>query len=64
MSRVKAKPVQRMHSLQERAVELGVAVRTLVREIERGILVAHKIGRQWRILDDDFDEYLRQRRRR
>lgn len=54
---------RRLRSASERAEELGVVVKTVIREIERGALPAHKIGRQWRISDEDFDEYLRRRRR-
>ena len=63
MTKTRYKPVQRMRSLQDRAVEVGVVEKTLVREIGRGALAAHKIGRQWRIADEDWEEYLRQRRR-
>ena len=63
MSKAETQPARRMRSASERAEELGVDVKTVLREIERGALPAHKIGRQWRISDEDFEEYLRQRRR-
>ena len=63
MSKTTAKPVQRMRSLHYRAVEVGVVEKTLLREMERGRLRAHKIGGRWRISDNDWEEYLRQRRR-
>ncbi len=63
MTKTKAKPVQRMRSLHDRAVEVGVVEKTLLREMERGRLRGHKIGRRWRIADEDWEEFLRQRRR-
>ena len=38
MTKTKAQPVQRMRSVQDRAVEVGVVEKTLLREIERGAL--------------------------
>ena len=39
-----------------------VSVRTVRRWIERGDLVAIRLGRQWRISRADFDVFLAQRR--
>jgi excisionase family DNA binding protein len=42
---------------------LDFSERQVRRWIDDGDLVAHKFGRQWRISDKDFEEYLRSRRR-
>ncbi|HEX6011600.1 MAG TPA: helix-turn-helix domain-containing protein [Geminicoccaceae bacterium] len=63
MTARQAEPERRRRSPEYRAKEAGVVTRTIIREIGRGALAAHKIGRQWRVSDDDFDEYLRLRRR-
>jgi excisionase family DNA binding protein len=59
MTARQAEPERRLRSPEYRAKEAGVVTRTIIREIERGALRAYKIGRQWRISDDDFEEYLR-----
>ncbi len=39
-----------------------VSDKTIRRWIERGELVAHRLGRQWRIAQKDFDTFLKLRR--
>ena len=63
MTKAEMQPARRMRSLKDWAEELGVVVKTLLREIERGKLRAYKIGGHWRVDEADFEAYLRQRRR-
>ncbi len=45
------------------AAETGYHPSTLIREIQRGALIAVRIGRRdWRIRREDWDRYLAQRR--
>jgi excisionase family DNA binding protein len=63
MTARQAEPERRLRSPGYRAKEAGVVTKTIIREIGRGALAAHKVGRQWRVSGEDFKEYLRQRRR-
>jgi len=54
---------RRLRSLAARAEQLGVSTKPLLREIDREALPAHKLGRQWRVADDDLEEYLCKRRK-
>ncbi len=40
-----------------------VSTKTVWRWIKRGELVAHLLGRQWRVAPNDFDTFLKLRRR-
>ena len=61
---LKAISLQRFYSVEEVADLLGVSDKTVRRRIAGGELVAHRIGRQLRISEDDFNAYVASRRRR
>lgn len=46
-------------SLKAAATILGVCVRTVMREIQRGKLKAFRAGRQWRVRLGDLRDYMR-----
>ncbi len=49
-------------TLKEIAERLKVSERTVWRWVHSGALPAIKLGQQWRIRDDDLDEFLEARR--
>ena len=49
-------------SIKEVASKLNVSTRTIRRWIDGKELVAHRLGRQWRITREDLETYLRRRR--
>ena len=51
-----------LHNIPDIANQAGVSTKTVRRLIKSGDLIAHKIGNQWRISDDDWNLYLRTRR--
>jgi excisionase family DNA binding protein len=53
----------RFFSIAKIAVQLDVSVKTVRREIKRGELPAHLIGRQHRISEWDLAAYIARRRR-
>ncbi len=56
-----AKPPS-FYSIREIAEHLQVCDKTVRRWIESGDLVAHRIGRQWRIGATDLETFLKLRR--
>lgn len=46
------------YKLGEIANLLKVSVQTIIREINRGHLRAWKVGKQWRVSEDDLKQYL------
>jgi excisionase family DNA binding protein len=48
-----------MLSLEEVAYRLGVSVQTVRRLIENGELKGVRVGRQWRVRQEDLDDYVR-----
>jgi excisionase family DNA binding protein len=44
------------------AQHLGTHPATVIREIERGELVAYRVGSRWRVTSEDFASYLAERR--
>lgn len=57
-----APPLQQFISKKQTAVLLGVSEKTIGRWIEDQTLLAHKLGRQWRIALDDIEEFLAKRK--
>ena len=55
--------VKRSLSLADAAAELCCSGKTVKRLIERGEIVAYKLGWQWRIDCVDLDAYIGQRKR-
>ena len=51
-----------LYSIEEVAGILKVSTKTIRRWIKSGELVAHQIGRQWRISDADLQAFVRMRR--
>jgi putative resolvase len=47
-----------LFSLAEVAEKLGVTTWTLRRWIRRGELVAHKVGKHWRVKREDLEQLL------
>ncbi len=66
VSNIKEYDVQIVQSeyftLKEVAERLKVSERTVWRWVHSGELPAIKLGQQWRIRDDDLDEFLEARR--
>lgn len=54
--------IETFYSIAEVADALGVCTKTIDRWIKSGDLVAHKIGRQWRVSRADFENFLKLRR--
>jgi excisionase family DNA binding protein len=48
-------PMPKMYSPQNLADDIGVSMRTIYRWIEAGKVKAIKIGRQWRIPQEEYD---------
>lgn len=48
-----------MLSLEEVAYRLNVSVQTVRRLIESGQLRGVKVGKQWRVRQEDLDDYIR-----
>jgi excisionase family DNA binding protein len=48
-----------MLSLEEVAYRLNVSVQTVRRLIDSGQLKGVKVGRQWRVRQEDLDAYIR-----
>ena len=57
-------PKERFYSVTEIADALGVSDKTVRRRITDGALITHRIGRQLRISEHDFDAYIALQRRR
>jgi excisionase family DNA binding protein len=53
---------RRWHTIPTVAEELGLSTKTIRRWIDGRRLVAHKLGRQWRIAEEDLRAFLVQRR--
>jgi excisionase family DNA binding protein len=51
----------RLLTIQNVADECQVSTKTVRRWIEDGELVAYKLGRQWRISEQDLKHFLRER---
>lgn len=49
-------------TIPQAAEVLQVSERTVRRWIDRGELIAHRIGRQWRISQMDLETFIRARR--
>ena len=60
-SQVKALP--RLLTIGDVAEHLGVSTKTVRRMMEGGELHAHKVGRQWRITEEDLRLYLAAQRK-
>lgn len=56
--RVHSQPVRRWDTVKTLAQELRVSEKTIRRQIERGVLKAHSIGREIRISPESKDEFL------
>ena len=54
--------ISRLFSLDEVADALGISIKTVRRKIESGDLHAHRIGRQWRVSEDDYRVFVAARR--
>ena len=54
--------MQPLLTIPQTADVLQVSEKTVRRWIDSGELVAHKIGRQWRISDADLDTFIKMRR--
>ena len=54
--------VERLLTIPQVAELLQVCPKTIRRWIERGELVAHRLGRQWRIAQNDLETFLKIRR--
>ena len=52
-----------MLSIAAVAERIDQSTKTVRRRIESGELIAYKLGRQWRIAEEDLEQFLRQRRR-
>lgn len=52
----------RFHTVSAIADQLGLSERTVRRWIARRELIAHRLGRQWRISEGDLELFLRERR--
>lgn len=52
-----------VYTLQEAAERLKVSTKTLVRLIQRGALPAFKVGRAWRLREDDLIAWAKQQRK-
>jgi excisionase family DNA binding protein len=50
--------VARLLSIKEAAAYFRVSEKTVRRWIAAGVLVAHKLGRQWRIAPDEIERFL------
>lgn len=50
--------MEEMHTAEEIAKMLRVSPKTVYRLIERGEIVAHKIGGQFRVSDSDLQDFL------
>ena len=62
MSRQLTVPSPKFHTIQCLAKDLEVSEITVRRWLKSGELVAHRLGRQWRISNADLELFLRQRR--
>jgi len=49
---------EQVNSVSQLAKRLNVSTRTARRIIEDGALKAHRIGRQWRVFEEDLQDYL------
>jgi excisionase family DNA binding protein len=52
----------RFHSIADVAEMCAVSPRSVTRWIKAGELIAHKLGRQWRVADGDLAIFLKLRR--
>lgn len=52
------------YSIEDIAAHLAVSDKTVRRWIKSGDLIAHRIGRQWRISRTDLETFLKLRRGR
>lgn len=50
-----------LYTPDEVAGTLKISPKTVIRQITTGVLQAAKIGRQWRISDDQLNEFLASR---
>ena len=57
-----AKAIKPLLTIRQTAATCQVSEKTTRRWIERGELVAHRLGRQWRIAPNDLDMFLKLRR--
>jgi excisionase family DNA binding protein len=55
-------PVSQLLTIKETAHELRVSEKTVRRWIETRELIAHKLGRQWRISWEDLANFVKIRR--
>jgi len=51
--------LESFHTILGVAERLQVSVRTVRRWIDRGDLIAHKLGAQWRVSEADLELFLR-----
>lgn len=51
-------PLPRLYSVEQIAEVLGVSTKTVRRRIAEGKLLAHRVGRQVRISEDDYRSYV------
>ena len=56
-------PLPKLHTIKDVAAALRLSDKTVRRLIESGELIAHQLGRQWRITGTDFDAFLKLRRK-
>ena len=54
--------LQPLLTIEQAAAYLQVSTKTVRRWIEARDLVAHKLGRQWRISNSDLQNFIRMRR--
>ena len=52
--------VDEIYTVPQTAAYLKICDKTVRRLIDRGILVASKVGKSWRIQKKDIDDYLKQ----
>lgn len=50
--------LKRYYNLEQVIKASGRSRRTIYRDIQSGLLVAHKVGGHWRVSEDDFAAYM------
>ena len=63
-SPVNTDPPQRLLTIKDAAAVLQVSDKTVRRWIDAGDLVAHRIGRQWRVSQGDLETFIKLRRQK
>lgn len=61
-NRLNTRAIDPLHTIRQIAAICQVSEKTVRRWIERGELVAYRLGRQWRIAVPDLENFLKLRR--